>query len=79
MKLPPRSLVSLLASRCSWEIPKETHIGVLHSSCWSTQSKNNEEYKISGTEKHPELDEEIKKFMQSTFYQTAPVHHHHPK
>ena len=73
MKLPPRALVSLLESKYDYEIPREKHIDVLHSSCWSTYAKNNPEIRISGPEKYPNLNERVNNYMTSTFYNSAPI------
>ena len=73
MKLPPRSLVSLLSSRLEWGIPQENHVGELHSCSWSSKIKKDKRYQISGIEHHPEKRDEIKRFIRSTFYKAAPI------
>ena len=73
MKLPPRSLVSLLEAKYNWEIPREKHLDALHSSCWSMFAKNNPQIRISGPEKYPNLNERVNDYMTSTFYNSAPI------
>ena len=72
-KLAPRALVSLLGSKCDWEIPQENHLDLLHSSGWSTMAKNNQQIEISGAEKYPKTKKEVRNYMKSTFYKTAPI------
>ena len=73
MKLPPRALVSLLSTKLDFQLPHEKHIDILHDSSWSTFAKNNRQIEISGVEKYPSLNENIKRYMKETFFKTAPI------
>ena len=73
MKLPPRALVSLLASKSDWQIPQEKHLGILHDTGWAVSSKSSPDIQISACEKYPTMNDRIRIYMKDTFYKTAPI------
>ena len=63
-----RSMISCLAARRDFSVPHKTH--VLHRKDWF---HNSDKFSIHNTLDCPELHDEIRKLMISSFYKEAPI------